>query len=66
MPARSQCREDGARRSTSGRCLRTAPVPVFSTFFTSLRAEPGNDLRPPRTISQMPTTSANVTIESNG
>ena len=70
VPTRSvQCREDGARgdpRQAAG--CRTAPVPVaFSTFFTSLRMpNPEMTSITPRTISQMPTTSANVTMESNG
>jgi len=43
------------------------PANFFSTFFTSLRMpKPEMISTTPSTISQMPTTSANVTIESKG
>lgn len=47
---------------------RPAAVPViFSTFFAPLRIpKPEMISTTPRMISQMPTTRANVTIESNG
>jgi hypothetical protein len=48
--------------------VAAATVPVtFSTFFTSLRIpNPEMTSMAPRTVSQAPTTRANVSIESNG
>ena len=70
VPTRSvQCREVGVPGDPrQAAACRSAPVPVaFSTFFTSLRMpKPEMTSITPRTISQIPTTSANVTIESNG
>ena len=57
---------DRLRQPATG--CRPAAVPViFSTFFTSLRMpNPAMTSKTPTMINQMPTTSANVTIESNG
>jgi hypothetical protein len=68
--ARRLCLVAGGRSSRPGHQAtagRSAVPVMFLTFFTSLRM-PNAEITSvtPRMISQIPTTSANVTIESNG
>lgn len=74
--ARHRCARGGSclvaddRRNLPGQPATAYPsaTPVtFSTFFTSLRIpNPEITSATPRMISQVPTTKASVTIESNG
>jgi hypothetical protein len=69
-PVAASCLAKGCRdrpgQPAAGCRPAAAPV-IFSTLFTSLRMpNPAMTSKTPTMISQMPTTSANVTIESNG